>query len=404
MRIFQYKIPLPLTATLCLLLIVYIGLASTSVNALENDKKGNDILCKKQILHLNGEVDRIQWFSIGYGDFSGFVVYSDGKTEKITGSFRGFCDLESEHKSSSSHWLTTEEREKEYPLDKVPAGQKFDDTYGNSAPGLEYDVANFFGYLTNRTTDYNHNVMGRGYHLTRLLTSTNIAGHIRWIDQPSGKVFLSRKISSFRIPCDQKKCPWGLPVIEGDVEKGARIAIYGYYERRLNLLAHTPWHGDKTGWINFVGIRDFDNDKHLEIAAIRDPQNEGILEIWELQNKKSPSGTPFTLIKRDQLAGFSNHLFGTKSTRISTILPLGSSGLPQLIVPNKARDALRIISAKDDQLKEISTIALPLSIAHDMALISSYSEKQVLNKLIVPLSDNTIRLIEATELNYIVKH
>lgn len=386
-----------ITAYQILILIAAICI-STLTNASEINELNAEKSCKQQDLQLGDNVEHVQWAPAIYGHFTGFVIYDDESVQRITGSFDGFCPLKSEPQSRSQNWLSHEERGGSSLAKKAPEESKFNDTNGGSPLGLENDKATFFGNLSNRTDEYQNDALGQDYHLKRLQMLMNISGTIRWIDQPNGRVFIPRTLRNHPIPCTKEICSWGHFVIEADVEKGPRIAVYGYYNRRLQLLAATPWHGNKDGWVTFVGVRDYDRDKRTEIVAIRDPQNEGALELWELLHKTSPSRTPYTLVKRDQKRGFSNHKFGTKSLQISTVIENGFTPI-NIVVPNSSKNTLQIMSIENDQLGKLGAITLPMQVAHDMTHVINVRKRTFPTKLIVPLSDNTIRLIPLSDMD-----
>ena len=353
-----------------------------------------DTACKIQILHLNDNVERIQWLPPTLDKFKGHVIYDNQNVEIISGDNEGFCPLVKAQQKNAQNWLTYEERGGSSIIDGASEGAAINDSNGEASPGLANDLTTFFGDISKRSNEYKNDTLGRGYHLKRLYVLMNISGQIRWIDLPVGQVFMSRLRTVFPVPYEQKNGSWGQFLIEGNASKGPRVAVYGYYEGHLQLLASTPWHGDKDGWINLVGVRDFDRDKRPEIVAIRDPQTTGALEVWELQHKTAPSGTPYTLVKRDSKLGFSNHKFGTKSLQISTILEF--SDPPKIIVPNLSKNVLQIMSIKNGKLKKLRTLSLPSKVTHDMAYINALRGKTLITKLIVPLSDNTVRFIPLT--------
>ena len=356
-----------------------------------------DTACKMQTLHLSGKVKRIQWASALDYQIVGHAVYDDGTVKKITGDASGFCPLIKATQSPPSNWLTNEERGLASFAEKAPDKSKFDDTNGDAPLGLENDKATFFVGLSDRTDEYKNDVLGQGYHLKKFQMLMNISGSLRWIDQPYGRVFIPRILSNYPIPCARENCSWGHFVIEADVEKGPRIAVYGYYERRLQLLASTPWHGNKDGWVNLVGVRDFDRDKRPEIVAIRDPQTTGTLEVWELQHKTSSSGTSYTLSKRDSEIGFSNHKFGTRSRLISTVIDSNFTPI-NIVVPNSSKNILQIMTVENGQLEKQGAITLPMPVEHDITHVLAFRNKTLSIKLVVPLSDNTIRLISFTDI------
>ena len=178
----------------------------------------------------------------------------------------------------------------------------------------------------------------------------NKAQRYRIVKLPPERVFMSRHLNPFAFGRHDRNRSLGLSValIEGHVTRGPALSVYGYYGGRLGLIARTPWHGDKRGWIALVKAFDLDWDGCPELALVRDPQANGTLEIWQLRHEPSPDGTPFTLVKRAEAKGFSNHVFGTFSNRISAAIDADGDGTLDLVVPDQTRKVLRVMSVKGE--------------------------------------------------------
>ena len=351
-------------------------------------------VCDKAVLHLGEGVERIRWPLRGFHhtDFLGIVVYRDGRARYLKGNGQGLCDLEPDSKITASQWLTVEERGLDLKfLDRWP--ENFvDDSEGTAEAGL-IDDSTSIAYFSNRTTVVDHPAIGRGYHLSRLVIHTNKADKNRFIDLPPDRVFMSRHVNPFPLNLHGNYHPVGMAVIKGHTTRGLALSVYSFFEGRLQLLARTPWHGDRRGWLAFVSGHDLNRDGCPELAVVRDPQRGGTLEIWELRHEASADGTPFTLVKRAEAKGFSNHAYGTASTRISSIFDVDGDGDSELIVPDETRTALRVMSLKGGDLKEVHRVALPARAAHNLAFHVMYGERHALT-LIVPLEDSTIRLVK----------
>ena len=136
-------------------------------------------------------------------------------------------------------------------------------------------------FLFNRSTAYDHAATGRGYHLTSLAMLMTKAQRYRIINLPPERVFMSRHLNPFSHGRDKRNRSFGLSaaLIEGHVNHGPALSIYGYYGGRLVLIARTPWHGDKNGWLALVKAFDLDFDGCPELTLVRDPQADGTLEI-----------------------------------------------------------------------------------------------------------------------------
>jgi hypothetical protein len=87
-------------------------------------------------------------------------------------------------------------------------------------------------------------------------------------------------------------------VVESDLSKGARLALYD----SKGLRAATPFIGRPHRWLAPIGAGDLDGDGKLEIAYIDRPHLAKTLRIWRLD------GDSFTEVTaRD---GFTNHQIG----------------------------------------------------------------------------------------------
>jgi len=342
-------------------------------------------------------MERIAWVIPGLigGNFVGAVIYQDGRTEKIEGNAHGFCALDPNHKMGSFNWLTPEERGVVSELFDFQPWKKVDDTSGTAKSGPVNDIAGL-AYYMNRTKRYNHYPMGRAYHLTRLVAHINKSEDVRWIDLPSERVFMDRHLHTFyfNLPGTGTRLA-GHAIIEGHVHHGPAASVYGYFQGRLQKLARISWHGSSTGWVNLIGTGDFDGDGCVEIALIRNPQENGSLELWEMRYEASPSGTPFSLVLKARSEGFSNHVFGTLAARLSVVADVNFDGILDLIVPDRSRTTLRVMSFVGDQFTEIHRVELPSAVAYDMTYDSPFSYKPKRGyTLVVPLEDNTVHLVQ----------
>lgn len=347
--------------------------------------------CSNKFIELGEDVDQLRWFWPGglTTDFYGSVLYKDGRTAELEGNRHFLCDLKITRRSEAKNILTADELGIDMKMFSVSQDWQFDDTSGDAELG-DKSVNTWSNFLSKRSWMYDHDVVGRGYHLSRFAVQT-VDGQLRYVDLPANRVFLNRRSVDFRVAHGSKKrTTTAYALTEADLERGPALAVYGYYEGRLRLLARTPWHGDPKGWINPVYGGDIDRDGCAEVAVIRDPQKDGLLEIWRMRPERSPDGTPYTLVKQSSADGFSNHIFGTAAERISTAADIDGNLRMELIVPNLQRTALRIMSFKDGELSERQRIDLPVPVAHAMI----YYSKPGLQRefaVVVPFEDGTVR-------------
>jgi hypothetical protein len=97
-------------------------------------------------------------------------------------------------------------------------------------------------------------------------------------------------------------CRPEIVTVEAHDAEGAKVAIYAPDRGRLRPFAATPAVGRRFGFLAIAGIGDLTADGALDIALVRDPHGEGVLEVWTL----APGG----LTRAAEAPGFSNHRFG----------------------------------------------------------------------------------------------
>ncbi|MDQ7070538.1 MAG: VCBS repeat-containing protein [Rhodobacterales bacterium] len=68
----------------------------------------------------------------------------------------------------------------------------------------------------------------------------------------------------------------GVMVVETDLAKGARLALYD----ESGLIAATPFIGRKYRWLAPIGAADLDGDGNIEIAYIDRPHLAKTLRVW----------------------------------------------------------------------------------------------------------------------------
>ena len=351
--------------------------------------------CNKTVLELGEGVERIEWLFPGASvmKFLGFVLYRNGRVLRVEGNSHGFCDPDPNHKVHSNHWLTPEERGVTSRLLEFRPEMNVDDSSGTAERGPMDDTPTV-GFLFARSAVNTLAALGRDYHLSSLAVLMNKAQRYRIINLPPERLFMSRHLNPFALGRDAKNRAFslGVALIEGHISRGPALSVYGYYDGRLGLIARSPWHGDKNGWMVLAKAFDLDWDGCPELAVVRDPQADGTLEIWQLRHEPSPDGTPFTLVKRAEAKGFSNHVFGTFSNRIAVTTDLDGDGTFDLVVPDQTRKVLRVMSLKGGRLEEIHRVELPAPVAHDLTYHVAWKDPRRVT-LAVPLEDDTIRLV-----------
>lgn len=89
-------------------------------------------------------------------------------------------------------------------------------------------------------------------------------------------------------------------VVESDLSKGARLALYD----EGGMVAATPFIGQRHRWLAPIGAADFDGDGHIEIAYIDRPHLAKTLRVWRYKDSQ--------LHEVASLSGLTNHRIGER--------------------------------------------------------------------------------------------
>ncbi len=172
-------------------------------------------------------------------------------------------------------------------------------------------------------------------------------------------------------------------VVRSYLDRGAALAVYGVVGGRLALLAETAPIGRPNRWLNPVGAADLDGDGTLEIAYVETPHIGGTLRIVVYDDGR--------LVERASLTGFSNHAIGSRALGLSALLDLDGDGLPDMIVPDAGRRALRVLAFDGARLVARATFDLPAPAAGDFVAGDRDGDGRV--EVAVPLADGRVALL-----------
>jgi len=157
-------------------------------------------------------------------------------------------------------------------------------------------------------------------------------------------------------------------VVKSYLDQGAAIAAISIKDGTPKIIAETAPIGLSNRWLNPVGAADFDGDGEMEVAAVITPHIGGILKLYGFRKGK------FVLKYQEQ--GFSNHAYGSRQLRLSTIGDIDGDGLPELFIPDTSRTSIRVVGFKGQKFSVIRSIKVSGSLEGPL-IFSSRSEPQL---------------------------
>lgn len=144
------------------------------------------------------------------------------------------------------------------------------------------------------TGRYDHGILGDAIeHGTLELTTDN--GRRLRIVLPETRVFEDTAPRVVDLDGDGQG---EVVVVETDIRRGARLAVYG----PEGLIAATPNIGRTHRWLAPIGAADLDGDGAMEIAYVDRPHLARLIRVWRF------AGGTLELV--GELPGYTNHAIG----------------------------------------------------------------------------------------------
>ena len=215
-------------------------------------------------------------------------------------------------------------------------------------------VKAWYGEPTRR---YDHGILGDRIEAGALVVEDR-AGQRHVHRLPETKVFEDLTPRLADLDGDERA---EVVTIATSIDRGASLAVFGLKGDGLREVAATLPIGRTHRWLNVAGIADFDGDGARDIAIVTTPHIGGTLQVWSYRSGR--------LSLKGSLAGFSNHFIGSRNLGLSAVADADDDGLPDLVVPDARRQALRIVSLRDGALKPVANLPLPARITHNLGVL-----------------------------------
>lgn len=202
-------------------------------------------------------------------------------------------------------------------------------------------------YLAGPTGRYAHGALGDAIEAEKLILR-DTAGMTAVIEAGEGAVFEDLQPRIVDLDGD------GFPevvVVKSYIDRGAALAIVARKDNRWSIVAETPPIGQPKRWLNPAAFADFDGDGKIDIALVRSPHLDGVLEIWGWREGR--------LDKLGEQAGFSNHAHGSTVLALAATADFDRDGTADLAIPSLDRTSLRYVSFKGGRFSDLGQVRLP---------------------------------------------
>ena len=149
-------------------------------------------------------------------------------------------------------------------------------------------------------------------------------------------------------------------VVRSYRDRGSALAVIDRRDGVWALRAETPADGEPFRWLNPASSGGLGPGHAREIALVRRPHLDGVLQIWRW------TGTALELVA--EKPGYSNHAFGSSAQDLAAT-STDEAGAARIALPTLDRRSLAIVSLAGGRLEEVARVALPARALTGVAIL-----------------------------------
>jgi len=237
------------------------------------------------------------------------------------------------------------------------------------------------GWLIKPTRRYNHGVLGDRIEAAGLRIRDKHGNDFDHILNDQA-VFEDRMVRFWDVTGDGRT---EIVVVRSGLDAGAQLAVFELRAGNVDEIAFSQPIGQAYRWLNPVGAADFDGDGRIEVAAVITPHLGAVLRLFRLnQHRLEPVYNAH---------GFSNHGIGMRSMRLAAVIDANGDGIPDIVSPNAARNAMRVVTFAGGRFRELDRVSHRSSIVGDAVVIQRNGHPVIA----YPLGNGNISLLEFPE-------
>lgn len=231
--------------------------------------------------------------------------------------------------------------------------------------------------LTGPTRDYAHDALGTAVHARSVsiaerrpvqmgATAQAVPTDVAAVEAGPGAVFEDREPRLARLTRENGH---EIVTIKSYIDRGSALAVIGRRDGRWRVLAETAPTGEARRWVNPAAVADFLGTGRPQIAVVRSPHAEGVLQLWDFDGDK--------LSLLAEKPGYANHAFGRAAQDLAAAADTDGDGRPELVLPTADLRAVAILTMRGG-IRELSRIELPARAATGLAALGAGPDLHIL--------------------------